>query len=76
MNKKGEQFHRGSVAEEESEGDVMLRWLRVDITCLICHRQVSAYYVKRQNVSRVRPLRVNSSTAETTGTYSKYIEKN
>lgn len=60
-NKKGEQFHRGSVAEKESEGNVRLRWLRADITCLICRRQVCAYYVKRQTVSRVRPLCVNST---------------
>lgn len=39
---------RGGRGEEEE--DAILRWLRADIVCLICHLQVCAYYRERGKV--------------------------
>lgn len=38
---------------ESEEGDAVLRWLKADIVCLICHLQVCAYYRERQSQSRM-----------------------
>ncbi len=44
----------GGRDRESEEGDAVLRWLRADIVCLICHLQVCAYYREAKSEQNVR----------------------